>query len=287
MKFTKMHGAGNDYIYVDGFSDPLPEQPELLARKLSDRHKGIGADGLILICPTEQADAEMRMFNADGSQAEMCGNGIRCVAKYLVDRNLTPPTLTVLTGAGIKEIQVVRSAGGVDFVKVDMGAPQTVAEAIPTTLNSAKVPVVNASLSVEGIQVVVTCVSMGNPHCVVFLDANAELKGMPEDKLVSEFGPLIENHDAFPKRTNVEFVELLQHNRVRQRTWERGSGETMACGTGACAVLVAGVLTTRTGRRIACHLNGGTLDLEWDETTNHVLMTGPAEEVFHGQVLVG
>ncbi len=275
MRFTKMHGAGNDYVYVDCFAQPIPENIEQAARRVSDRHFGVGGDGLILICPSERADAEMRMYNADGSYSEMCGNGIRCVAKYLYDHGLAKKdTLEVESAGKILKLAVSTAGGKVDRVRVDMGEPILQAEQIPTLLPGS--PVVDVPLSLGGMLYRVTSVSMGNPHCVLFVDR-------ADDGLVLGVGPMIERHEAFPNRVNVEFVEPLSANRLRQRTWERGSGETLACGTGASAVCVAGALTGRSERKVVIELRGGELDLEWNETDNHVYMTGPAEEVFSGE----
>ena len=275
MLFTKMQGAGNDYIYVDCFSQPIPSDPAALARAVSDRHFGVGADGLILICPVEGADAEMRMFNADGSYSEMCGNGIRCVAKFVHDHGIAVRDQLKITSAGkpfLLDLEL--RAGKVERVRVDMGEPILTSSQIPTTLPGD--PPVDAPFEIAGRTLAVTCVSMGNPHCVTYVDSAT-------DDLVLGVGPKIENDPRFPKRTNVEFIEVLDRETVRQRTWERGSGETLACGTGACAVCVAGVLTGRTERRITSKLLGGNLQLEWDEATNHVYMTGPAAEVFTGE----
>jgi diaminopimelate epimerase len=275
MRFTKMHGAGNDYIYVDCFAQTIPDNIEETARQVADRHFGVGGDGLILICPSDRADAEMRMYNADGSYSEMCGNGIRCVAKYLYDHDLAKKdTLRVESGGRVLTLHVSTAGGKVDRVRVDMGEPVLQADQIPTLLPGS--PVVDVPLSLGGMLYRVTSVSMGNPHCVLFVDR-------ADDGLVLGVGPLIERHEAFPKRVNVEFVEPLAPNRVRQRTWERGSGETLACGTGASAVCVAGVLTGRTERNVLIELSGGELELEWNENDNHVYMTGPAQEVFSGE----
>ena len=274
MRFTKMHGAGNDYVYVNGFEEALPADLPDLARRISDRRFGVGGDGLILILPSVKADARMQMFNADGSEAEMCGNGIRCVAKYVYDYGIAcKPELQIETKAGVLSLTVSTAGGLVDKVRVDMGPPILAAERIPTTLPGD--PVVNAALQVAGRSFAVTSVSMGNPHCVIFVE-------QASDELVLGFGPKIEVDPHFPARVNVEFIEVISSSEVRQRTWERGSGETWACGTGASAVCVAGVLTGRTGRRIVNHLRGGDLELHWDEADNHVYMTGPAAEVFSG-----
>lgn len=284
MKFTKMHGAGNDYVYVDGFRNALPADPPTLAVKVSDRHQGVGADGLILICPSDHADAEMRMFNADGSASEMCGNGIRCVAKYLFDHGIIPKSeMTIETGGGIKTLQLVQH-GDATQVRVDMGRPGLMAADLPTRLPANQDgQVVEQRLEIAGRTFHGTCVSMGNPHCVVFVEPDDIVGGVASDELVLGAGPLLEVDERFPSRTNVEFVVVESPTVVRQRTWERGSGETLACGTGASAVCVAGVLTGRTQRKLTCHLTGGTLLLDWDESSGHVFMTGPAQEVFHGE----
>jgi diaminopimelate epimerase len=274
MQFTKMHGAGNDYIYVDCFRQPTPADPAALARAVSDRHFGVGADGLILICPVDGADAEMRMFNADGSYSEMCGNGIRCVAKFVHDHGIVVRDQLRITSAGKPFVLDLETRSGkVERVRVDMGEPILTARDIPTTL--AGDPPIDAPFEIAGRTLAVTCVSMGNPHCVTYVDSAT-------DELVLGVGPQIETDPRFPRRTNVEFIEVINRGTVRQRTWERGSGETLACGTGACAVCVAGVLTARTERRITSKLLGGDLQLEWDEATNHVYMTGPAAEIFTG-----
>ncbi len=274
MQFTKMHGAGNDYVYVDCFDGNLPADSAELSRQMSHRHFGVGADGLILIRKSDQADARMQMFNADGSEAQMCGNGIRCVAKYVYDHGLCRQSnLRIETACGVLSLDLETSGGVVVSVRVDMGEPILQADQIPTTLPGD--PVINRDLDVAGQRFVATCVSMGNPHCIVFVEEAT-------DALVLDKGPLIETHEAFPERVNVEFVEVISPREVRQRTWERGSGETWACGTGASAVCVAGVLAGHTERKILNHLLGGSLELEWDEATNHVFMTGPATEVFTG-----
>ena len=277
MRFIKMHGAGNDYVYVNCFDEPLPPDPAALARQVSDRNFGIGGDGLILVCPSEQADAQMRMFNADGSEAEMCGNGIRCVAKLIFDANICQSTSMLIdTGAAPLNVDMVSTGNRVDRIKVDMGLPILENTKIPTTLPGK--PAVDVPLEIDGEQIHVTCISMGNPHCVVFVDQIT-------DRWVLERGPQIETDAHFPARVNVEFVEILSPKKLRQRTWERGSGETLACGTGASAVCVAGVLSGRTDRHVLIHLAGGDLELEWNESDNHVYMTGPAEEVFRGEWL--
>jgi diaminopimelate epimerase len=274
MRFTKMQGAGNDYVYVDCFHQPVPPDPAGLARRISDRHFGVGGDGLILICPSRQADARMRMFNADGSEAEMCGNGVRCVAKYVYDHRLCrKKTLTIETGRGVLTLNLELSGDTVHRVRGDMGEPILEAPRIPTTLPGS--PVVNAELPLDGCTLRVTCVSMGNPHCVTYVDRLG-------DDWVLGIGPRVENDIHFPRRVNAEFVEVISPGEIRMRVWERGSGETLACGTGACAVCVAGVLAGRTQRKILAHLPGGDLELHWGDD-NHVYMTGPAVEVFSGQ----
>lgn len=274
MRFTKMQGAGNDYVYVDCVRQPAPSDPVRLAQRISHRHFGVGSDGLILIRPSGRADARMQMFNADGSESEMCGNGIRCVAKYVYDHGIARrPTLRIETGAGVLTVDVETRHDKVERVRVDMGPPILEAARIPTKL--AGHPVVNAPLAVAGRTLSATCVSMGNPHCVIFVE-------QATDDLVLGLGPQIETDPNFPARVNVEFIEVISPREVRQRTWERGSGETWACGTGASAVCVAGVLSGRTERRIVNHLLGGDLELHWNEQDNHVYMTGPAVEVFSG-----
>ncbi|MCR9292583.1 MAG: diaminopimelate epimerase [bacterium] len=274
MKFTKMHGAGNDYVYLDCFAQASPQNPKELAVKMADRRFGIGGDGLILIEPSEIADARMRMFNADGSEAEMCGNGIRCVAKYVFDHGIARKTeLNIETGNGVLQLQLEIEAGLAKLITVDMGKPGIAPADIPTSLSQE--PVVGLPVSFSGIELKATCVSMGNPHCIIFV---------PEatDDLVLGLGPKIEHDPRFPQRTNVEFVEIITDREFRQRTWERGSGETWACGTGASAVCVAGVLTGVGQREIVIHLRGGDLHLRWEESSDHVFMTGGAVEVFHG-----
>jgi diaminopimelate epimerase len=279
MHFTKMHGAGNDYVYVDCFAEAIPFDPAGLGRRMSDRRFGIGADGLILICPTDRADAEMRMFNSDGSASEMCGNGIRCVAKYVYDHGVSRRNPLKIESAGqIYTLELNVARGSVESVRVDMGEPILTPLAIPTNLRSPRgpeEPVVDAPIAVDGREFRVTAVSMGNPHCVAFVDD-------PTDDWVLGVGPTLEVDPRFPKRVNCEFVKVIDRNELRQRTWERGSGETFACGTGACAVCVAGVLTGRSDRRVVIHLLGGDLLIEWNEENNHVYMTGPAVEVCNG-----
>ncbi len=275
IRFTKMHGAGNDYVYVSTFDQTLDTDLAALAREVSDRHFGIGGDGMILIHPSEVADARMQMFNADGSEGEMCGNGVRCVAKYVYDHGISKnKTLKIETGAGVLSLDV-----GTDLedvvrqVRVNMGRPILDGAKIPTTFDGE--PVVNVPLDGDGRELKVTCVSMGNPHCVTFVD---ELS----DDWVLGVGPSVENDAHFPNRINAEFVEVVSPTEVKMRVWERGSGETLACGTGACAVCVAGVLSGRTERTITVHLLGGDLTISWPEDDGPVFMTGPATEVFGG-----
>ncbi|MDT8421511.1 MAG: diaminopimelate epimerase [Desulfuromonadales bacterium] len=274
MHFTKMHGAGNDYVYINGF-EQQPDNPAELARRISDRHFGVGSDGLILILPSEKADLRMRMFNADGSEAEMCGNGIRCVAKFAYDRGLVERReISVETGAGILTLQLFPGADGkIAKVRVNMGLPGLKRGEIPMT-GPADELAEELDIEVEGKTFRATCVSMGNPHCVIFVDN-------VDDFPLEHYGPLIEHHPWFPNRINVEFVQVVSPREVIQRTWERGAGETLACGTGASAVTVAGVLTGRTERKILNHLRGGDLELEWTED-GPVYKTGPAVEVFTG-----
>jgi diaminopimelate epimerase len=280
MHFTKMHGAGNDYVYVDCFAEPIPADPADLARRISDRRFGVGGDGLILICPTDRADAEMRMFNADGSYSEMCGNGIRCVAKYVYDHGVSRRTpLTIESAGRIYTLELNVEHGSVATVRVDMGEPILTPAQIPTNLRSPRgpeEPAVDVPITIDDRTFNVTTVSMGNPHCVTFVDKAS-------DDWVLGVGPKLEVDPNFPKRVNCEFVEVLGRKELRQRTWERGSGETFACGTGACAVCVAGVLTGRSDRQVVIHLLGGDLSIEWNEDNNHVYMTGPAAEVFNGR----
>lgn len=276
MRFTKMHGAGNDYVYVDCFENSAPPDPSRLARIVSDRHKGVGADGLILIEPSNIADAGMRMWNADGGEAEMCGNGVRCVAKYLFDRKLVQSdSLEIETAAGVRRLDLDVRSNQVVAVRVNMGRPVEESSRIPTLLPGD--PPVKARLDVGHLDFEVTCVSIGNPHCVIFLDDQDEL----DEFELSDVGPRIEVHPVFPNHANVEFVHVESANEVACRVWERGTGETQACGTGACAVCVAGVLTGVTDRELSCRLPGGTLEVEWSEDGD-VYLTGPAVEVYTG-----
>jgi diaminopimelate epimerase len=285
MRFTKMHGAGNDYIYLDCVRNPPPHDPASLSRRISDRHFGVGSDGLILICPSERADVRMRIFNADGSEAEMCGNGIRCLSTYAHDHGLTKNNpMKVETGRGILTLALDVKQGKVERVTVDMGEPILEAEQIPTTLLGPRVveqplPALDfdstAWMDACGLDQRLTCVSMGNPHVILYCRDAGKVP-------LEQVGPVLENAVVFPRRINVHFVAVQSSQEATMRTWERGSGITLACGTGACAVCVAGVLAGRTGRRLLAHLPGGDLELHWKETDNHVYMTGPAVEVFTG-----
>ena len=275
MKFTKMQGLGNDYVYVDCTRQELPD-PEKTARIVSDRHFGIGSDGLILICPSDKADFEMRMYNADGSRGEMCGNGIRCVAKYVYDYGLTDQTsISVETLGGIKYLDLTVEHGKVSLVKVDMGTPILEPSRIPVAASGTRV--VDEPLEVEGKVYHMTCVSMGNPHAVIFMD---DVAGLDLEKI----GPSFENHERFPNRVNTEFVKVLDQNTVEMRVWERGSGETLACGTGACAVAVASILNRYTEDQVTVRLLGGDLEIFWDREADKVYMTGPAKVVFDGEI---
>lgn len=288
MQFTKMHGLGNDYVYVNCFEEQ-PDDPASLAVRLSNRHTGIGADGLILICPADLAHARMRMYNADGSEAEMCGNGIRCVAKYVYDHRLAEAggefsvpgletfdaSLQIQTARGVLTLGLDIDANDkVRRVCVNMGRPILKADRIPVVLKAQRV--VDEPIEVDGKELITTCVSMGNPHAVFFCDDLNEIE-------LGRVGPLVEHHEIFPNRINAHFVKVQAPAEFTIRTWERGSGITMACGTGACAAVVAGVLTDRCQRKVLAHLPGGNLDLNWCEEDDCVYMTGPAVEVFTGQ----
>ncbi|MCD7826461.1 MAG: diaminopimelate epimerase [Clostridiaceae bacterium] len=275
MKFTKMHGCGNDYIYVNCMEKEL-KHPQEAARFVSDRHFGIGSDGLILICPSKQADFRMAMYNADGSEGEMCGNGIRCVAKYVYDYGLTQKEqIRIETKSGIKSLDLTIEQGRVALVKVDMGAPILKPDAIPVRLEGDAC--IAAPLTVDGKEYEITCVSMGNPHAVVFV---SDTKQLPLETI----GPKFEHHEIFPNRVNTEFVQVLSRSEVNMRVWERGSGETLACGTGACATAVACVLNGKTDERITVHLLGGDLQLFFDREKDTVWMTGPAAVICDGEI---
>lgn len=273
MEFTKMQGLGNDYVYVNCFKEKI-ENPSEMAVKVSDRHFGIGSDGLILIKPSEVADFEMEMYNADGSRGEMCGNGIRCVAKYVYDYGLTDKTsISVETLGGIKYLDLTVEHGKVTLVKVDMGTPILKPELIPIVAKGENV--IDEPIMVGGKEYHMTGVSMGNPHDVIFMD---DIKNLEIEKI----GPLFENHERFPNRINTEFVNVIDRHTAQMRVWERGSGETLACGTGACAVAVACILNGLTENTVTVKLLGGDLQIEWDREKNTVYMTGPAEVSFDG-----
>ena len=274
MRFTKMHGIGNDYVYVNCFEESI-ENPAELAVRMSRYHYGVGSDGLILICPSDEADFEMKMYNADGSMSEMCGNGTRCVGKYVYDKGLTDKTtVRLMTGAGLKILRLNVQDGKVATVRVDMGAPEMRPDLVPVNLTGDMV--MGYPLEVDGVTYDIHCVSMGNPHCIVFVDD-------PDHVDVEGVGKLLENHPIFPNRANIEFVQVVNRQHLRMRVWERGSGETLACGTGACASLVAAVLTDRADRKVVMDLLGGSLELEWAEDDGHVYQEGPAEIVFDGE----
>ncbi|MCI8768806.1 MAG: diaminopimelate epimerase [Schaedlerella sp.] len=274
MRFTKMQGLGNDYVYVNCFEEKVA-RPSETAVRVSDRHFGIGADGLILIKPSEKADFEMEMYNADGSRGEMCGNGIRCVAKYVYDYGLTDQThISIETLGGIKYLDLIVEEGRVRLVKVDMGSPVLEAEQIPIIGLGNRV--LDEPIRVDDMEYRITGVSMGNPHGVVFLK---DVKNLEIEKI----GPLFEHHECFPNRVNTEFAHVLDRQTAEMRVWERGSGETLACGTGACAVAVACVLNGYTEEEVTVKLLGGELQIRWDREKDRVYMTGPAEVVFDGE----
>ncbi len=273
IRFTKMHGIGNDYIYLDCINH-TPERLADLAIEMSDRHTGVGGDGIILICSSSVADFRMRIFNADGSEAKMCGNASRCVAKFVFERGLTDKKdISLETLSGIKYLHINEYEGVVDLVTVDMGVPQFVPASIPVKFDGEQM--IEQEIDIDGSRFDVTAVSMGNPHGVIFVDSLA-------DTDVCGFGPQLECHEIWPDRANIEFAEILSSEEIKMRVWERGSGETMACGTGACATAVAGALTGRTSRHVTVHLRGGDLDILWNQDDGHVYMTGPAETVFDG-----
>lgn len=280
MKFTKMQGLGNDYVYVNCFKEKIGNPPEV-AKIVSDRHFGIGSDGLIMINPSKVADFEMEMYNADGSRGEMCGNGIRCVAKYVYDYGLTDKThISVETLGGIKYLDLTVKDGKVALVRVDMGEPELDPKKIPIIMKGYSDEtdrVLNAQIKVDGKEYHMTGVSMGNPHDVVYID---DVQGLDIEKI----GPKFENHERFPQRINTEFARVIDRKTVEMRVWERGSGETLACGTGACAVAVASILNGYTEREVEIRLLGGNLQIEWNEEDNHVYMTGPATVVFDGEI---
>ena len=265
MRFTKMHGCGNDYIYVDGSKEKIEDRSEL-AQVLSDRHFGIGGDGVIFINPSDNADFEMEMYNADGSRGRMCGNGIRCVAKFVFDKGLTDKNpLTIESFGSVKTLYLTVEEGEVKKVRVDMGEP------VPDE------NLIDALVDVKGKTVNITSVSMGNPHAVIYVDD-------PDNMDLERIGPEYEHLSIFPEGVNTEFIKVIDRNTIKMRVWERGSGETLACGTGACASVVASVINKYTDRRVRVRLRGGDLDIEWNEEDNHVYMTGPAETVFEGEI---
>lgn len=277
MKFSKMHGCGNDYIYIDGSREHIGQEdkPELVKR-LSDRHFGVGGDGVIFINPAQEADFEMEMYNADGSRAEMCGNGIRCVAKYVYDKGLTEKKcITVVSAGQVKTLNMTIHNKKVELVKVNMGEPELTAQKVPVI--SQREQVIDEPILVQGREYRMTCVSMGNPHAVVFVENVADLE-------LEAIGPYFEQHERFPKRTNTEFVRVVDRHTVEMRVWERGTGETLACGTGASAVVVACILNGLTEEQVTVRLLGGELEIYWDRKENFVYMTGPASFVFDGEI---
>lgn len=275
MKFTKMHGCGNDYVYINCFEETV-KNPEEAAKIVSDRHYGIGSDGLILICPSDKADFRMAMYNLDGSEGKMCGNGVRCIAKYVYDHHLTDKTrISLETLGGIKYLDLNIKNGKVETVVVDMGEPVLTPEDIPVAVSSDRA--VNIPLEVDGKVWYMTCISMGNPHAVVFVDNTKDLD-------LEKIGPKFEKHPIFPEQVNTEFVHVIDRHTVDMRVWERGSGETLACGTGACATAMACILNHMTDDEVLIHLLGGDLLIRYDRETNHIFMTGPAAEVFSGEI---
>jgi diaminopimelate epimerase len=290
MKFTKMHGLGNDYIYVDGSAEDVPD-PARLAVALSDRHRGIGSDGLIIIRPpaVPEAAGRMEMYNADGSRAGMCGNGIRCVAKWLLDRGRAPgPGLAIETDTGLKRLRAVgRGPGGLaERIEVDMGEPRLRRSEVPFIDGPPESRAVRVPIRAAGRIIEATCVSMGNPHCVITISGKDPFGRTLHDLDLASIGPAFERHPSFPERTNVEFIEVRSRTEIDFRVWERGSGETQACGTGACAAVAAAVLEGVCDRGVKVHLLGGDLDVRWDEATGSVFMTGPAVEVFTGDIAI-
>ena len=277
VRFTKMHGCGNDYIYLDGSREHIPqeEKPDFV-RFVSDRHFGVGGDGAIFINPSDEADFEMEMYNADGSRAEMCGNGIRCVAKYVYEKKMTDRRqFSVISAGKVKYMDLTVENGCVTAVRVDMGRPCLEPEQIPVLATGEQA--VDEPILVNGKLYRMTCVSMGNPHAVVFWE---DVDTLP----IGEIGPHFEKHERFPRRTNTEFVQVVDRGHVKMRVWERGTGETLACGTGCCATVAACVLNGKTDRRVEVQVLGGTLLIEWDEATDHIFMTGPASFVFEGEL---
>lgn len=274
IQFAKMHGAGNDYIYVNGFEQSI-DDPEVLAREVSDVHFGIGADGLVIILPSERADFRMRMFNADGSEAEMCGNATRCVGKYVYEMGLTASDcITLDTLGGIKTLHLHINNGVVESVTVDMGQPILRPSEIPVASRDPKIKIAEREI-INNKEYIITGISMGNPHAVIFVDE------ITDEQVLAE-GPVLECADIFPRKANIEFAKILDRNNIAMRVWERGTGETWACGTGACATAVAAMLNGLTDRTVTLHLRGGDLQIEWDKETDRVNMTGPAEWVCEG-----
>lgn len=275
MRFTKMQGCGNDYVYVNCFEEQV-DNPKEVSRLVSDRHFGIGSDGLILIRPSEKADFWMDMYNSDGSGSEMCGNGIRCVGKYVYDHGMTDKTtVTIESGGQIKTLELQVEKGRVERATVDMGEPVTRPELVPVV--SDKEAVIAQKITIEGKDYEMTCVSVGNPHAVVFVEDTKAVE-------IEKTGPLFENHSLFPKRTNTEFVQVIDRRNINMRVWERGAGETLACGTGACASAYACILNGKTEDEITVHLLGGNLNIRYDRESGHIFMTGPAVTVFEGEI---
>lgn len=280
MKFTKMHGCGNDYIYINGFAEQIAQDEKpALVQKISDRHFGIGGDGAIFINPSDEADFEMEMYNADGSRAEMCGNGIRCVAKYVYDNGLTDKTeISIVSCGQVKYLELFLKDGQVDTVRVNMGAPEFRAAMIPVTAEKEDMSVINEPITVQGETYKMTCMSMGNPHAVVFVEDVEHLD-------IEKIGPYFETHERFPKRTNTEFVKVIDKNHVQMRVWERGTGETLACGTGCCAAAAACILNGLTFETVTVKLLGGELEITWDREADRIYMTGSATTVFTGEYI--
>lgn len=278
MKFTKMHGCGNDYIYVNGMEEKIdPDKKPELVRRMSDRHFGVGGDGVIFINPSDAADFEMEMWNADGTRGEMCGNGIRCVAKYVYDKGLTDQTeISIVSGGQIKYLKLQTEGGKMLTARVNMGSPVFTPAEIPVVMPENAENAIDTEIEVDGRTYHMTCVSMGNPHTVIFVE---DVSGLDLEKT----GPLFENHERFPRRVNTEFVKVLDRSHVEMRVWERGSGETLACGTGSCATVAACVLNGLTDNRVTVKLLGGELLIEWDREANVIYMTGPASTVFEGE----
>ena len=276
MKFTKMHGCGNDYVYVNCFIETI-ENPNEAAKFVSDRHFGIGSDGMICIHPSDKADFRMAMYNSDGTEGAMCGNGVRCIAKYVYDYGLTDKTtITIETKGGIKELDLTVEDGKVTWVNVDMEAPVLDADKIPVIYDEEN-KVIDKPVLVDGREYRITCVSMGNPHGVVFVDSVDDLD-------IEKLGPMFENHPMFPDRVNTEFIQVVDDHTIKMRVWERGAGETLACGTGACASAYASYLNKKTGKKVLVHLLGGDLQIEYDEEKHTIFMKGPATKVFDGEI---